>query len=220
MSKYGKGILGPFSGLVGTVVGATFRGEDVMRSKPKKSSKVPGQGQLDQRMIFALIIGFLKPLAVLIRYAFKSKKKTLSEMNAAVQYNLINAVSGTSPLFTVNYPMVRLSNGILPGLADPKIVAVASGRVTITWNAINDESIDPDELATRNTDTLRMVTYCPATKMYYTAGYNILRSAGTFNAKLPNADEGDLVHVWAIFISADNRNSSTSQYLGAITTLE
>lgn len=39
MATYKKGILGAFSGTVGPVVGASYRGKDVIRSRPKKSSK-------------------------------------------------------------------------------------------------------------------------------------------------------------------------------------
>jgi hypothetical protein len=41
MAKFNKGILGGFSGTVGTVVGANWRGMDVMRSRPKKSGSTP-----------------------------------------------------------------------------------------------------------------------------------------------------------------------------------
>jgi len=38
MGTYNKGILGAFYGKVGTVVGSTWRGKDVMRSLPRKSN--------------------------------------------------------------------------------------------------------------------------------------------------------------------------------------
>ena len=40
MGTYNKGILGAFSGKVGPVVGATWRGKEVMRSLPKKSNRL------------------------------------------------------------------------------------------------------------------------------------------------------------------------------------
>ena len=40
MGTYNKGILGAFSGKVGPVVGATWRGKDVMRSLPKKTNRL------------------------------------------------------------------------------------------------------------------------------------------------------------------------------------
>jgi hypothetical protein len=39
MGKLSKGILGPFSGLVGTVIGSSWKGVNYMRSRPKKNKK-------------------------------------------------------------------------------------------------------------------------------------------------------------------------------------
>lgn len=58
MGTFKKGILGGFSGTVGTVVGSTWRGMDVMRSRPKKSGSAPTPEQLLQREKFALAMRF------------------------------------------------------------------------------------------------------------------------------------------------------------------
>jgi hypothetical protein len=220
MSKYNKGILGPFSGKLGTVVGSTYRGEPVMKSLPVKSSKEPVQSQIDQLFIFALVTSFLGPLNTLIKTTFTAKKKTMSPMNAAVQYNLKNSISGVSPAFELDYDQVKLANGNLPGFSDPTVVALAAGKLTVTWDAANDDQIDPDEKALRNSDTLRLVTYCPSTDGYYTSGFATHRSAGTFTTRVPNAEAGDTVHVWVVFVAANNKAASTSQYLGTIVALD
>ena len=58
MGTIRKGILGGFSGTVGTVVGANWRGMDVIRSRPKSSGSNPTPAQLMQREKFALAIKF------------------------------------------------------------------------------------------------------------------------------------------------------------------
>ena len=55
MGTYNKGILGAFSGKVGPVVGATWRGKDVMRSLPKKSNRLATAFQQQQRSKFAMV---------------------------------------------------------------------------------------------------------------------------------------------------------------------
>lgn len=62
MGKLQKGILGGFSGTVGTVVGSNWRGKDIIRSRPKSSGKAPTEAQLLQRLKFKLVIGFVTPL--------------------------------------------------------------------------------------------------------------------------------------------------------------
>jgi hypothetical protein len=220
MSKFLKGILGGFSGLVGTVVGADYRGIDVMRSRPKKTSKLPVQSQIDQRFIFALIIGFLKPLAAFIKLAVTPKSKSLSPMNTAVQYNLANAITGLSPDFAIDFSKVQIANGILPLARFSTLAANAGGRITVTWDITDKDGLDELDRPIRLTDTLRLVTYCKNTNMYYTTGYTTKRSAGTFSARLPNGEEGDVVHVWLVFVAANNKTTSTSQYLGQVVILE
>ena len=58
MGTYNKGILGAFSGKVGPVVGASWRGKEVMRSLPKKSNRVATATQLLQRQKFAMVQAF------------------------------------------------------------------------------------------------------------------------------------------------------------------
>lgn len=52
MATLSKGILGGFSGKVGPVVGATWRGMDVIRSRPKSSRRTPSERQLEQQLKF------------------------------------------------------------------------------------------------------------------------------------------------------------------------
>ena len=48
MGTIKKGILGGFSGIVGTVVGANWRGMDIMRSRPKARDGTPTPLQILQ----------------------------------------------------------------------------------------------------------------------------------------------------------------------------
>ena len=70
MATIQKGILGRFSGKVGTVVGANWRGQDVIRSVPKKSTRIPIELQQEQRLKFRLASKFLAPIAPLTRNWF------------------------------------------------------------------------------------------------------------------------------------------------------
>ena len=95
MGRYTKGILGPFNGKIGTVIGSTWKGIDYMRSLPKPSSKAPSQAQLEQRLKFAMGVGFLKPISSLINQGFKSVEQGNTGFNVAVAYTVKNAVTGT-----------------------------------------------------------------------------------------------------------------------------
>lgn len=216
MGEITKGILGGFSGLVGTVVGANFRGKDIMRSKPKKSSKKPVQGQLDQRSKFAAVTSFLSHFAEVISLGFKAKTKFQSPMNSAVKQNLLNAIDGSSPVFSLDYSMVQLTNGKLPGISLLTFTAQEGNKATLTWDITEATRYDPEQQLIRDKDTLRLVLYDERNAGSYTTGYTTTRSSGTFKASLPMADEGDTIHAWVSFVSADKKTVSTSQYIGSI----
>ena len=62
MGTYSKGILGSFTGKVGTVIGSSWNGIDYMRSLPRPSSKAPTALQLAQREKFGLVTKFVAPI--------------------------------------------------------------------------------------------------------------------------------------------------------------
>ncbi len=70
MATFNKGILGGFSGKVGTIVGSNWRGLDVIRSLPKKTSRFATEKQLIVQAKFSLIAHFLAPLKPLLRTYF------------------------------------------------------------------------------------------------------------------------------------------------------
>lgn len=218
MAEIKKGILGGVSGLVGTVVGATFRTLDIIRSRPKKSGKPPVQSQINQRLKFGLVTKFLARLKLFIDEGYKPVSKLHSPMNSAVQYNLNNAITGVAPNFTLDYTKIEISNGRLNGISDPVLAAVAGSKLAVTWDITDDGEFEPGEKIERDKDTARLVAYNTKNNKLLLTGY-ALRSAGTYQTRIPLADAGSTVHVWIFFVSEDGKLTSTSQYLGLITTI-
>ena len=72
MATFRKGILGSFSGTVGPVVGATYRGQDVLRSRPRKSTKPATDLQMMQRRKFGKAVQFITPAKMIIADYFGS----------------------------------------------------------------------------------------------------------------------------------------------------
>lgn len=220
MADYGKGILGGFNGLVGTVVGATFRTIEVMRSKPKKSTAKPVQSQINQRTKFALITSFLSRVKTLIDVAFKPSSKQLSPMNAAVKENLKKAITGVSPNFEIDYSAIQISNGAgnLNGVNSLTGAAVEGGKLLITWDKNYASWYSDTELPIRDKDSARIFVYSETSDSGLISGFAVKRSAGTLQTGLP-ANEGDIVHAWIFFVSEDGLKISRSQYVGFITVI-
>ena len=72
MAKVPFGILGPFIGTVGTVIGSKWKNKSTMRSlrSPSKRDKHPTPKQSKQRSRFGFTSHFMKGLGPLVKNSF------------------------------------------------------------------------------------------------------------------------------------------------------
>ena len=102
MGTYNKGILGAFSGKVGPVVGANWRGKDIMRSLPKKSKRRASAIQMQQRQKFAMVSELLNGLQPVIKRYYGSDGGLKTRRNQLMSYLLKEALMYNDPDF--EYP--------------------------------------------------------------------------------------------------------------------
>ena len=133
MAVINQGILGGFSGKVGTVIGGTWKGISYMRSIPASVSNPRTPAQVEQRAKFSAVGKFLHPLTSFLRIGFKSAAVKMSAYNAAMSFNLKNAITGIFPAFDIDYSKVLISQGSLPGALNPATVSATAGTVRFTW---------------------------------------------------------------------------------------
>jgi hypothetical protein len=212
MGKYLKGILGAFSGLVGSVVGATWNGIDVMRSRPKKSSKPPTLAQMKQRDTFALMRGFSREVSDIIRIGFQAYRVGQTPDNAAFSLNIENAVTGVYPSISIDYPEFVLSKGNLLDAPEITVATTIDAQLDFSW--LNNADV-ADPLNTNSTDKVAFVVYNPSKQAFAKKVGAAVRSALSYDMVLPATWSGDNVHIWALFVSASGKVVSDSVYLGA-----
>lgn len=210
MGTINKGILGGFSGKVGTVIGGSWKGIEYMRSKSNRSSFVPSEKQVEQQLRFALIMRFLQPMSGLLDISFRNFAIRMTGMNSAFGYNLKNAITGVSPLFEVNYALALVSRGDLPNALAPAVTSGAGSLLTFSWT-------DNSGVGTaKTTDQAILVAYCPVLKqaVFTTAGGERGSLTGELNL-LPFS--GEAVETWIGFISANGQSIATSIFTGEVT---
>jgi len=213
MGTYEKGILGAFSGLVGPVVGATFRGRNVMRGRPRKSKKKPTSGQLAQRFRFAAVTRFLTPAKDILSEYFGTPFDAKSRYNLATSYHLQEAVEVDGDSAEILYSRALFSRGSLLSPQNLEAAMEAGGVLAIGWIDNSEEG------SAKATDKLLVVLYNPET-----ASYQFFMDAGkrgdaNATITLPGYLTGAKVQGWAFMASADDLLKSTSQYLGQLTVL-
>jgi hypothetical protein len=210
MGTYNKGILGAFSGKVGPVVGASWRGKEIMRSLPKKTNKIATPTQLQQRLKFATITSFLGPIYPILNRYYGTNAGEQTRINKAMSYHLKEVAVYNDPDFEIQYNKVLLSKGDLLGIQAGTIASTTANTVDFTWE---DNSGQGEALAT---DKLVVGIYNPTTKSWiYTLAVGD-RSTTSGALLLPATFNGATVEAWALFASADEKRYATSTYLGNV----
>jgi Family of unknown function (DUF6266) len=210
MGTYNKGILGPFSGKVGTVVGANWRGKFIMRSLPTRSDRLPTNTQLLQREKFTLVSEFLTPMSPVISRYYGANTGDKTRMNQAMSYHLKEAVTFVDPDFIIDFNKVLISKGDLQGVQNPTVTAVGSDSVKYNWLDNSGQG------AAKTTDQLVVVLFAPVSGLYYYLLNAATRVDGTAVVVLPTFFNGQEVQSWITFAAADEKSYATSIYMGSV----
>jgi hypothetical protein len=212
MGKMYLGILGGFSGTVGTVVGSTNKkGDDIIRARTKKARTSNTEGQVNQRTKFGMVTGFLQPLNFLLKNGLKGVAgDSMTAYNYACQYALKNAVVGEAPDFELDYNKVLISQGSLAREAMAKAQAI-DNKISFSWDDISENGLcNPKDKAV-------MVVYnVDNAEISYSDG-SVTRGSKTGTLALPFAEPGDKLLFYLYFRSENDPTIvSTSQYLGSV----
>lgn len=211
MGKINQGILGGVSGKVGNIIGGNWKGIDYIRIKPSSVANPRTKGQVDQRTKFSTVLGFLQPMTDFLKVGFKLYSSGMTQFNAAMSYNLNNAVSGVSPDFTVDYPSALVSRGNLTGAVNAAAVSNNPQEVEITWldNTDSGSALANDKALIVALNTTRNEA------IFTTAGP--IRSAAAATLPVPAEYSTEKIEVFLGFVSDDGTKVANSIYLGSVT---
>ena len=209
MGKISQGILGGLSGTVGNVVGGNWKGIDYLRIKPSEVSNPRSEGQVNQRNKFSATLEFLQPNLGFIKVGFKEFTSKKSEFNAAMSYNLLNAITGIAPDFEVDYQNALVSRGNLATALNGTNDFTTPGQVTFSWD-------DNSNYGNANqNDKSMLLVYNPSKNQSSYILNGAERSTGNDVVTIPDDYAGDEIQLFMAFISSDGSNVSNSVYLGS-----
>ena len=209
MGIISKGILGGFSGRVGTVIGFMRNGISYMRSIAASVTQPNTPAQLEQRARFKTAITFLRPLNELLKIGFKNYTGRLSAINYAMSHTLQTGIRGIYPEFSIDFANVLLSRGTLAGALNPSALSIAAGQVTFSWD---DNS---DELNAEATDGALLVAYNPTRNEAVFTNSESTRLDGTQVLNVPTSYTGDSLECYMAFVDAKG-NVADSKYIGPV----
>lgn len=210
MGTLKQGILGGFSGKVGTVIGYTRNGMSYIRGLMTSHTDANTLAQQEQRAKFRLVVLFLRPLIGLLRTGFKKAGTNLSGFNAAVSYTLGNAVTGIFPDLTIDYPNLMVCQGNLPGALNAEALPGVAGKINFSWD---DNSAD---FGAHATDKIVLVAYCATLNKFVSLIGDATRVTGALVMTLPDAFSGNTVQTYLGFCNAGMTEFSNGEFLAAV----
>ena len=208
MAEIKKGILGGFSGKVGTVVGVNWRGKDIIRSLPKKSKRRPTDLQLMQQIKFKQVIGFLQPIRPVLNLYFGNRVGLKSRYNIATSYTLNNVLEMVNDLPVIVLERVLVSKGDLVGFLQPTIESTGGDSFQMNWEDNSGQG------NAQPSDLVNVICYCEELNSFEVLQSIESRDVLVAHIPLPTYYNGKKVNFWAFLNSETKTMASTSIYLG------
>jgi hypothetical protein len=211
MARITESIIGVLKGKIGQVVGFKWKGIPVLRALSGSVSNPKTDKQLAQRQKFSVTMHFLEPLSEFLKTGFKEYAVKITGINAAMGYNIKNALTGTYPNIAIYYPNALVSKGNLAGALNQVAASTVAGTVHFTWDD------DSGEIGAAAYDKTLLVIYNPSQNQAVTVSQLAERADGTQTITVPDSFSGDLVQCYIAFITVDGAMVSNSAFAGAVT---
>lgn len=206
MAKFQHGII--FTGKLGPLVGASWRGINYVRTAPKKSHKRPTPEQAAHRQRLALTTKIILGMIEAIDIGYRIEAKQQSPFNMGISMMFQNkVVTGQDAELKADYSKMIISVGKLGMIANP-VIRQSGSDIVFNWEY-------GDQMRARRHDLVVLTAYCEELDECEISVGPAFRES--FTASLPvRSWAGKLVHTWLFFISADQKQISNSQYAGEL----
>ncbi|SFE98361.1 hypothetical protein SAMN05518672_113151 [Chitinophaga sp. CF118] len=211
MARIKNGLLGDITGTIGNIEGYMLNGRLILRTRRAKSSKPPTQKQLACRMRMRVVKRFLGAFIEFVRigFTYSAKNKIYNPHEAAVGWQLKNAITGEYPDITIDYSKVRVTEGPMDTQGINAVARMEDKKLIFTWT--------PDFSYVHSTDCVMLLAYAPGLNeaVYKLCGAK--RSTGTDELILAgdNWGEGIAVETYLSFIKEHGTICTNSIYTGS-----
>ncbi|WP_413511760.1 DUF6266 family protein [Myroides odoratus] len=209
MAEIKKGLLGPITGKVGPVVGLQYRGKNILRAAPKKSTKQASPKQIQQRNKLILVVQFLKDIRTFINAHYPNQ---IINGSSKVGYDQIRStlmkeggVWGNDLLY-IQIEKVVVSMGSLPPAAIKKIAFLKNRKIKIQWDPLIFSGLNSSD------DTLTVLMYNENLNQFEQSETIGKREDKYSTLVIPQHWEYGKIHFWSVWSTADKTMHSTSLY--------
>lgn len=173
-------VIGRSKQKIGNAVFTTWKGKNVLKSKPLTVENPKTDNQLMRRSALTQTVDYFRLISNVVSVGWKELAVGMSEYNAFTSNTLRNAFNYTSPPnATLLFDSIKISKGTIAGTSISSASAsAATDEVTINWSL---GTLQPGQ---SNTDKALIVVIDPVTGA---AGFvtNVNRSAETATVTCP-----------------------------------
>ena len=199
-----QGILGGFSNKVGNVVGSSWKGIAVVKSRPISVANPRTAGQVTQRDAFSLAsANGSKILGSWIKPFWDRFAQKMSGYNSWVSSNVGFMADG----IISNYALLIMSVGKLTAASTMVVTAddsIGALAIDVTNPSLNQFSAASD---------IAQVVYYNVTKNYWVVSGNLgARSTLNYVVNDTVMTAGDVLHIWLSYKRSDLSYVSNSKY--------
>lgn len=201
MAKLNMGILGGFTGKVGTVVGYIRKGQPVIRALPKKSQVEASESQKNARMRFAALRKIIPAFIPAFNIGFRAQlDEKMVHCIAFSELWALNVV-GDAPDCPIDFSKIIVSKGRRPILAEAN--AFRDGDFVVATWAPKGNIPPADE-----TDEIYMVLYSTNENFVRVIECPVARAEGRISMPAPDGD----LHCYLFAAATNEKETSVSQY--------
>jgi len=201
MAKLNMGILGGFSGKVGTVVGYIRKGQPVIRALPQKSRVEPSEEQTAARKRFGALRKMIPAFVPAFNIGFRSQLDEKMVHCVAFSELWKLGVVGPAPACEIDFSKFIVSKGRRPNLAEASVTRLKGGKVKATWAPKGN--IPPAD----GTDDVYLAIYSPD-ENYIRVSEPVKRECGELAMDAPKG----VLHCYLFAGAANEKETSLSQY--------
>lgn len=209
MAKVANVLIGKTSGSVGGTTFSSWRGINVLKSKPTIVANPQTDAQTAQRTAFSFLVAVFRIMVGVLQLGFKEMAVKKSAFNAFQSHNLKEAMDTSAPPTATFEPAnFKISKGTITDTALLTNVADKSDAV-INFTFANTAAL-PGQSAT---DRPLIAVYNEDKLSWISKVETAIRSTGAASIAIPAAWEvGDTLHIYVGFVDGAGSKASDSVY--------
>lgn len=201
-------IIGRARNKMGGVIFQTWKGKNVLRSKPLTVANPKTQGQMAQRNKLSEAVKIYRETSGAVQLGYVQQAVGMSQYNAFVSEVMKNAMTVVGSVVTVHYDDILFSKGTISIAAGFNVAeGLNPDLASVSW--VSDPLAPGQSLS----DTLVGVTYNETQDIWTSIITLDDRSQESAQLDLEGTNvQNDVIHVWAFFVNANGNKTSDSQY--------